>query len=247
MEYKTKRPFLRNCKLPDFLCIGAQKAGTTWLHENLKCHKDVFLPRIKELHYFDAEPLSSLSEYSRHFNRATKNQTIGEITPAYSTLSGSRVRLIKELMPDVRLILILRNPVERAWSQAVMNLITQKGRLISEVSDDEFYNHFQSQASISRTNYLSCIDTYLNYFSEEQLLISFFDEISEHPKDLLARVFSFINVEIPIDWSEYPFYKIIHKSDEVPIPQQFEIKLRLQYADQVSLLKDRFRSYTLGW
>lgn len=108
--------------LPDFLGIGAQKAGTTWLHENLCHHPDLYLPEPKELHYFDWGFHRSLRHYSDIFKRGC-NRVKGEITPGYSIIPVERMRFIRTIMPDVRLIFLMRNPIDRAWSQALMNLV----------------------------------------------------------------------------------------------------------------------------
>jgi len=110
-------------RLPDFLVIGAQKSGSTWLVDQLTRHPDVFMaPR--EIHFFDqaAKFAEGLDWYARHFAKAKPGQLIGEKTPdylLYEKADGSRrpapVR-IHELLPEVRLLVILRNPAERAFS-----------------------------------------------------------------------------------------------------------------------------------
>ena len=107
---------------PDFLGIGAQKAGTTWLYENLRRHPQMYLPNTKEIHYFDWYFYKSIHWYCKHFMAVEKNKLKGEITPCYSTLSENKIKLIHKINPQLKIILILRNPIERAWSQAVMNL-----------------------------------------------------------------------------------------------------------------------------
>ena len=247
MEYKTKFFPTRTFNLPDFICIGAQKAGTTWLYENLKCNSQVFLTSKKELHYFDSEPMPKPSVYGKQFNLAKKEQKLGDITPAYSILKENKIKAIYKLIPNVRLIFILRNPVERAWSHAIMNLATQKGRAVNEVDEQEFYAHFKSKASIDRTSYLKCIDSYLCHFSKDQLLIAFYEEISLQPKALLTRVFDFIGVNVPSDWENYPYDKIIHKGIDVEVPYKYQTLLKTQYETETFNLRKRFGSFTVNW
>lgn len=147
----------RVAHLPDFLGIGAQKAGTTWLHENLRCHPELYLPDAKELHYFDWDFHQSLRSYAEHF-RDGADRVKGEITPGYSILSSIRIALIKDLMPDLRLLFLVRNPISRAWSQALMNLVGRTNRRREDVSDDEFRKHFRSTRSVKRGDYLTTID-----------------------------------------------------------------------------------------
>jgi hypothetical protein len=167
---------------PTFLGIGAQKAGSTWLHAMLSKHDELWLPHLKELHYFDRRfpirpvPSSSAPEpaqgtFARHIStrirrmslsklrdrlsfrrwsdlawetryvfgnwdaewyaslfNAAKGRIAGEITPAYSCLSEEAIAYVHGLMPDAKLIFLMRDPVERAWSHAKMDLARTSGR-----------------------------------------------------------------------------------------------------------------------
>ena len=102
-------------RLPDFLCLGAQKSGTTTLHELLSGHPGVYLPSCKEVQYFTLESNQDTRWYSAHFQRANTNQSCGEITPYYLFHPAAPLR-IHTLLPDAKLIILLRDPVERALS-----------------------------------------------------------------------------------------------------------------------------------
>src|SRR5688572_11809979 len=99
--------------LPDFMCIGAQKAGTTWLWENLGCHPEVFLPADRYLHYFDRHFERPLDEYAGHF-AAAGGRVKGEVIPGYGLIPRHRIAYVRAILPRLRLMFILRNPVERA-------------------------------------------------------------------------------------------------------------------------------------
>lgn len=133
-----------NLCLPDFLGIGAMKSGTTWLFENLRCHPEVYLPEQKELYYFSLYFYTGrLSSYSSNFTNGV-DLVKGAITPGYSTLSVDRIRFIRSIMPGVKLVFIIRDPVERTWSEAYMNLVAKLGKKLQDVSYDEFIKYFQS-------------------------------------------------------------------------------------------------------
>lgn len=105
-------------RLPDFICLGAMRCGTTTLWSLLDRQPGVFLPRIKELHYFDGYQGgwdAGPAAYAAHFADAPADAVCGEITPSYLYIEEACGR-IRDLVPDVRLIAILRDPVERAWS-----------------------------------------------------------------------------------------------------------------------------------
>lgn len=120
-------------KFPDFLGIGAQKSGTTWLYKNLIKHPQLYLPETKEIHYFDWYFYKSINWYCQYFKSAKKTQVTGEINPCYSTLSEKKIKLIHKMNPKLKIILLLRNPIDRAWSQAVMNLVKRKKANIANV------------------------------------------------------------------------------------------------------------------
>lgn len=106
-------------KKPDFLVIGAQKCGTTMLHQVLSGHRDVFMPGLKEIHYFDREvAYPDHMWYGSHFVDAG-NRICGEATPAYCFWPGAIERIV-EALPEVKVVMLLRDPVERAISHHAM-------------------------------------------------------------------------------------------------------------------------------
>ena len=102
-------------RMPDFLGIGTQKGGTTSLHQWLSHHPQVYLPECKEVHYFDLNYNESQNWYKRHFENAKRSQKCGEITPFY-LFHPSSAKRIKQTIPEIKLIVLLRDPVERVIS-----------------------------------------------------------------------------------------------------------------------------------
>ena len=103
-------------RLPDFLCLGTQKGGTTSLHKLLQQHPQVYLPACKEVHYFSLHDQQGADWYAAHFQAADASQRCGDITPYYLFHPRAPQR-IQELLPQAKLIVLLRDPVERALSQ----------------------------------------------------------------------------------------------------------------------------------
>ena len=103
-------------QLPDFLGIGVQKGGTTTLQRLLEQHPDLFLPKQKELHYFSLHYGKGEAWYRQQFAAAAPQQRCGEITPYY-VFHPQAPQRIHALLPQAKLILLLRDPVERALSQ----------------------------------------------------------------------------------------------------------------------------------
>jgi hypothetical protein len=179
--------------LPDFLGIGAQKAATTWLADNLRQHPGVFIPRLKEQHFWDRLLDRGLDWYAGQFARAPAGASRGEITPAYAVLPDGIVSQIAAALPDVRLIYLIRDPAERAWSGALMAL-KAVGMTLDEASDQWFIDHFRSATSRTRGDYAACLTTWLRHYPREQILIERFENVESDPEGVLGRVADHIRV-----------------------------------------------------
>jgi hypothetical protein len=229
---------------PEFLGIGAQKAGTTWLFRNLRLHPDLFLPR-KEMHYFDKNYFTPLSSYLREF-RPGRGKIRGEITPAYAILPAWKVRVIQRLRPDLRVVLLLRNPIERAWSHAMMEFLHRQGRRFEDVSEQEIYAHFRNERSILRSDYLKTLDTW-SVFPSEQVFIGWFEDIKVRPAGLLRDVFAHLGAETDIDLNGFPFAEKVFAGRSIPVPEQFRSALIEQYRDALRELENRFGDRVRAW
>ncbi len=232
--------------LPHFLGIGAQKAGTTWLYENLRRHPDVFMPEIKEVHYFDSNFDRSLSEYAAIF-RDAGFRLRGEITPAYSIIPIERIRYIRTVMPELRLIFLMRNPIERAWSHAVMILVTHAGRRYEDVRDDEFCEHLASGANQNRGDYLSILETWTGVFPRNQLFAGFFEDIAQRPIGLLQEICRHLGLSQPIDWERFPYRRKVYAGPGIPMPAKIERFLRDLYQPKINQLEKRVGARALNW
>ena len=107
--------------LPDFLIVGAAKSGTTSLYHYLKQHPQIFMPSLKEPNYFSQIPknrdfVTDWNEYVQLFKSAKINETIGEASTSYLFCYKRTIPAIKERLGNPKIIIILRNPIERAFS-----------------------------------------------------------------------------------------------------------------------------------
>jgi hypothetical protein len=232
--------------LPDFLGIGAQKAGTTWLYENLRRHPELFLPETKELHYFDQQFARPLRSYCDYFHAAGDRKK-GEITPAYGVLEPQRIRFIHQIMPEVRLIFIMRNPVERAWSQAIMNLVVQPQRNYEQVTAAEFMSHFRAERALIRGDYMRTMDNWLRFFDPEQLYVGFFEDISQRPTELLSEIFAHLGVLQPDNWQGFPYQQVFFPGPQHPLPGPYRAVLEEIYASQIAIVHERFGPRAERW
>lgn len=180
--------------LPRFLGIGAQKSGTTWLHARLREHPDLYLPEDKEVHYFDWSFHQPLDRYAARFE-AAGDRIAGEITPGYAILPTARIRFVARVMPDVRLIYLMRDPVERAWSQVVMNSIEIDGEDPAAIDPATWLARLDEPRVRRRGDHLAVLDAWTAEIPRSRVLVGFFEEIVSNPDGLLARVHRFLGVE----------------------------------------------------
>jgi hypothetical protein len=180
--------------LPNFLVIGAPRSGTTWIDENLRAHPDVFVPAVKELHFFDRDYDKGMDYYEEQFAGWSGEKAIGEATPDY--LHGAYCKrdipgLIRQSMPDVRLIASLRNPVERAYSRywnAKAKFDVNAGFSFEEKlkSKPEF---------IEEGYYVDQLERYYALFPGDRILVLLYDDLVADPRQFIRRVYEFLGVD----------------------------------------------------
>lgn len=248
--------------LPHFLGLGAPQSGSTWLYVNLLHHPDVFLSDKKETHYFTREYHRwSLAYYASLFS-AGAAKVRGEITPGYNLLRLDRIRYIRKILPDARLILIIRNPVDRAWSSFRREggrAARKMGIGFEEIDDAKAYKYFQRhraaewgkmwgyEPGLSHEHYTEQIDRWTRIYSEEQLFVGFFDELQNDPKALMKKVCRHIGVRTDIDWDAMPLSKVVNKNPEHAIPDHIRNYLQELYSPEIERLHDRFGESVAAW
>ena len=177
----------------DFIGIGAQKAGTSWLYENLNRHGNIRFPMGKEIHFWDHHYEKGLRWYLSLFENIPGKMN-GEITPAYAIIQQNRIRECFNLNPHLKIIYLIRNPIERAWSSALMALNRAEMK-INEASDQWFIDHFKSSGSLERGDYEKCIKNWCSVFPSKQLFIVRYELIYQNPNEMLKTVCKHIGVD----------------------------------------------------
>lgn len=184
--------------------IGGQKCGTTWLYQWLRRHPQISFPQ-KEIHFWDSQRSKGVQAYRDLFNGRDHE---GDITPAYGHLGIDVIRDIREHFPDLRLIYLVRNPMERAWSAAVMAM-RRADLTFEDASDAWFIDHFKSRGSLARGDYETCIRNWRSIFAD-QLQVFFLDDIIAEPREILAQCFQHIGV--------VPDPAHVFSADEMSVP-----------------------------
>jgi len=235
--------------LPDFIGIGAQKAGTTWLFENLIAHPKIFMPYFKEVHYFNriSDVEGKIHQYSKYFKKAKSDQIVGEITPAYSILAESRVREMKKIMPELKLIFIMRNPIKRAFSHAMMDLTKKMKLPKKEIPPTQLFGHFESAQSRFRGDYLKVISLYERCFGKENICIKFFEEIKECPEQMMNDIYRFLGLEELSDFSQHQIHRVVRDGNNERMGDEYYSYLDALYRKDIEQIQKKYGSYSLNW
>ena len=185
----------------DFIVAGVQKSGTTALDSYLRQHSEIGMGKIKEIHFFDNERYFrtrkiDYREYHKHFNFSEKKKVFGESTPIYIWWKDS-IKRIFEYNNKIKLIVILRNPIDRAFSHWNMeisrnNEVRNFYTCISENKLNQPQNKISSY--IERGFYIEQIENLFKYFDRNQLLFIKYEDFLSEQETYLRKIFSFLNV-----------------------------------------------------
>ena len=192
-------------RLPDFLIIGAMRSGTTSLARYLGLHPSVYVAPKKELHFFDRDFDLGLDHYRQQFSRAGEDQSAGEATQTY-LYDVTALDRIAATLPDVRLIAILRNPVDRAYShywqkRAYGNeplsfaaaVSAEAERLRSAGMDDRFRYSY-----LDRGRYVEQLQRVVERFPRTALHVLLFEDLRDAPHDTYRDVCRFLQVNADV-------------------------------------------------
>jgi len=180
-------------RLPNFLIIGAMKGGTTALYRYLQSHPEVFMPAVKAPEFFVAESNwhRGLEWYRRQFARADENMiAVGEASNAYTKypqFQGVPARIASHI-PDVRMIYLVRDPIERIRSHYQTRVWQgdERAPIGTAVFDDPRYVNYSS--------YWLQLEQYLTWFAPEQILVITTEALRGSREVTLRRVFEFLGV-----------------------------------------------------
>jgi hypothetical protein len=195
---------------PHFLGIGTQKGGTTTLYQLLKPHPEVFLPDNKEVHYFTKHYAAGEEWYVEQFEAAAPGQLRGEITPYYLFHEAAPER-IHALRPDMRLIALLRDPVERTLSQYFhsrrlgledlpleLALAAEAERLAGSEAvirqPGGTHQSHQEHSYLARSRYEEQLLRYFNLFGRQNVLVLRSEDLFEQPQASLEALSSFLGI-----------------------------------------------------
>ncbi|MFB5190192.1 sulfotransferase family protein [Alicyclobacillus fastidiosus] len=263
-------------RLPNFFIAGAAKSGTTSLFHYVQAHPDVFMSRVKEPHYFCSpefpdrfegpgdqgfqdNTMRKLDDYMHLFDGVQNESIVGEASVYYLTFPQVAAR-IHQFNPDAKIVFILRNPVQRAFS-AYMHTIRDGRETLSfeEALEQEATRKAQNYQPLwwykEAGLYAQSVEAYMSVFGRDQLKIFLYEDL-KHADQVVRELFAFLNLrdDVPVDTSlrhnqsgkpkSRAMYEFFAKPNAVKevikpfLPKDFRHKLG-QRAKSMTLAKDK--------
>ena len=216
-------------RMPDFLLIGPQRTGTTWMSYHLRQHPEAFIPKEKELFFFnnlgqpDAEYFrsNSLLWYDSKFRpsrvvfvkKALKGlfkyrtlrgvKKVGEASATYATMPEEMIREVFILNPDVKVVACIRDLIDRAWSHARLHLQWKNKLNLDEVPFEQFQRFYSCKGMMEAADVVGYLKRWEKFVKPGNLLIKEFSYLKQHSQAFLADLVGFLGLW----WSPRFFYR----------------------------------------
>ena len=233
--------------MPNFLVIGAMKSGTTALYYYLEQHPQIYMSPVKEPNFFcsggreswESESVKRIGAYQYLFKGVSDEKAIGEASHCY-LYEPQAVARIQQHLPDAKLVAILRNPVDRAYSHFLHMVrngtepLTDFAQALRE-EETGTYRRRRFQDYIGRGRYYEQLKRYFDAFDRGQLRVYLYEELSDAPIDTLRDTFRFLGVDdsfvpdvsLRRNVSGYPRYKALDKLLRRPSSIKEALKVHL--------------------
>lgn len=185
---------------PDFIVIGAMNTGTTSLYHYLSYHQDIYMAKPKELDFFNVgnNYRKGIAHYIQYFN--SEKQLKGECSPNYAKISSDMVaERIHQHFPNVKLIYIVRNPIDRFLSQCRFHNL-DPNLVYNEIFRDKGYDH----DIYITNNYQLHFDRFSRFFKKDKILVVKSEALLDEREFTLKKIFKFLEV----DADQYDYSKI---------------------------------------
>jgi len=251
---------------PNFLLIGPHRTGTTWLYRNLAEHPQVLLSEPKELYFFDRLKIpgdpryrsNELGWYLQFFRNtparwARKNlhhilkyrelariRIRGEATASYAVIDRDVIDEIAVLNPAMKVIVLIRNPVERAWSHAKKDLGRKLNRPVAEISDTEFETFFTAPYQRKLAGYGAIVDNWSACLGEGKVFTGRFDDIATRPEALLEEVFRFLGIRSDGRYTGRAARRSVNRTEAAGVPERHRLFLEQWLKPELEELRKRF-------
>ncbi len=248
-----------NTRGPDFMVVGTQKGGTSSLNGYLSKHPQVCTASLKkELHFFDGSS-APLENYHKCFLPKKEHRVVGETTPSYMFYPGA-MEHIAVYNPNMKIIIILRDPMERLYSHWQMMKRKKKKSIhpvwardivLGDVCNfEDMFLIFQSGNSLNRFNplkrslYSPQLDNIYRLFAKDRVLIILSEALKENRKYVLSRGYDFLVVD-EFDSNEEIERRVGNYDTE--LSRENYLQFRVFFENDVGVLNQKYGVDTSGW
>jgi hypothetical protein len=252
-------------RFPDFLIVGPQRTGTSWLYTHLRFHPEILFSRPKEIHFFSSlksrDPRRFVTDdvgwyldffRDRPWMWALKNgvsllrhgrrydpRARGEATASYATLDPDVIDDIVRLNPAIRVVLMVRNPVDRAWSDAKYYFERRRRRL-DELGEKELKEFLTDDYQRKCARYVACHDNWAGRLRPGHVLLGRFDDIATEPERMLRGVMRFIGVDDDPRYVASSVRAPVNTTSGSGVTDDYRRFLEELFRDDMRSLRDRF-------
>jgi hypothetical protein len=185
--------------LPTFVGLGSQRSASTWLHSVLKAHPQITMTSRKEANYFGYEiQWHNLNWYTDLFRDPSGLPTRairGDISPWYSRLRRHSVESLRRIIPDLKAVLIIRNPIARSWSQAMVELSFRKDVPADQVPIGRILRHVVRRRTNRYNDYQPVIELWDDVFGAGCVHVDIFDKVKTDPNGLLRGILKHVGAD----------------------------------------------------
>lgn len=191
-----------------------------WFKRRMQARaQDLFKPRIdKKSLLWDLRHIALPRSDGWYLSLFDGDKVSGDVSPNYYELPEEEVEKISKLLPHVKIIISLRNPVERLWSLAKMTLCKNQNKNLTEISERQFLDFFVENTRLSTTHYVRLIERWKKYFPTDNVLVIFTDELAESPMLLFEKICRFLEIISPDDRLQQKINFCANKGLEGPLP-----------------------------
>ena len=200
--------------LPNFICLGAAKSGTTTLHDILRQHPEIYVPAFKEPHFFDIPEnyKNGIDWYQKNYFKNANKKVIAEFTPSYFFDKEVPERIFNNLGSEVKFVVLLRHPVDRAYSHYLhskrdeheefdfVESLNQEEDRLSRYIENKDYLSYLRNSYISQGLYGDMVERYLKYFKLENFMFIHFEKEFLLKRDkTIHKVLNFLDIDSQIE------------------------------------------------